>query len=63
MFEKNKLRIQIKKYGWNKKLFLIKQNDLISKKHKKVSTTLIYVKQFLVLASKVTGCISIYLFD
>ena len=40
----------------------IKQNELMSRKHKKVCTTLNYVKHFLILASVVTGCISIYAF-
>ena len=37
----------------------IKQNDLMSKKHKKVCTPLKYIKSFLVLASSITGCISV----
>ena len=37
----------------------IKQNDLISKKHKKVCTILNYTKHLLILASTVTGCVSI----
>ena len=35
---------------------------LISKKHKKVSTTLNYIEHFLVLASPITGCVSISAF-
>ena len=35
----------------------IGQNKLMSKKHKKVCTTLIYVEHFLILASAITGCI------
>ena len=38
------------------------QNELISKKHKKVCTTLNYTKQFLILASTITGGISISTF-
>ena len=37
----------------------IKQNELMSRKHKKVCTTLNYIEQFLTLASTITGCISI----
>ena len=37
----------------------IKQNKLMSKKHKNVCTTLNYIEHFLILASTVTGCVSI----
>ena len=40
----------------------IKQNELMSRKHKKVCTTLNYVEQFLILASTITWCISISAF-
>ena len=40
----------------------IEQNELISKKHKKGCTTLNYIEQFLILASAITGCISISAF-
>ena len=40
----------------------IKQNELMSKKHKKVCTTLNYIEHFLTLASTVTGCILISAF-
>ena len=40
----------------------IDQNELISKNHKTVSTTLNYIAQFLVLASAVTGCVSVSAF-
>ena len=45
-------------------IFLIKirQNELINRKHKKVCTTLNYIEHFLILASKITGCISISVF-
>ena len=36
----------------------IEQNELMSKKYKKVCTTLNYIKHFLTLASTITGCIS-----
>ena len=35
----------------------IEQNQLISKKHKKVCTTLNYIEHFLILAPTITGCI------
>ena len=34
----------------------------MSRKHKKVSTTLNYIEHFLILASTITGCISISAF-
>ena len=37
----------------------IEQHELMSKKHKKVCTTLHYIEDFLVLASTITGCVSI----
>ena len=37
----------------------IEQNELISRKHKKVCTILNYFEHFLVLATAITGCISI----
>ena len=37
----------------------IEQNKLMSRKHKKVCTSLNYIKHFLILASSITGCISI----
>ena len=40
----------------------INQNELMSKKHKKICTTLNYIKHFLILASKITGCVSISAF-
>ena len=40
----------------------IKQYELISKKHKKVCTTLNYIEDFLILASTITGRISIAAF-
>ena len=40
----------------------IKQNELMSKNHKKVCTTLNYIENFLILASTITGCISISTF-
>ena len=40
----------------------IKQNELMSKKHKKVCTTLHYVEHFLIWASTTTGFVSISAF-
>ena len=40
----------------------IKLNVLMSKKHKKVGTTLNYIEHFLILAPTITGCISIFAF-
>ena len=37
----------------------IKQNELMSRKHKEVCATLNYIEHFLILASRITGCISI----
>ena len=45
--------------------FLIEEinwNGLISKKQKKVCTTLNYIEQFLIVGSTITGCISISIF-
>ena len=40
----------------------IEQNELMSKKHKKVCTILNYIEHFLILALTITGCISISAF-
>ena len=40
----------------------INRNELMSKKHKNVCTTLNYIEHFLVLASTITGCVSISAF-
>ena len=37
----------------------IKQNKLVSEKHRKVCSTESYIEHFLILVSAVTGCISI----
>ena len=36
----------------------MKQNDLMSKNHKKVCTALNYIEHLLILISAVTGCVS-----
>ena len=40
----------------------IKQNELLSRNHKKICTTLNYIEHFLNLASTIAGCISISAF-
>ena len=40
----------------------IKQNELMSRKNKKVCTNLNYIEHFLILTSTITGCISISAF-
>ena len=40
----------------------INRNELMSKKHKKACTTLNYFDHFLILASTITGCVSISAF-
>ena len=40
----------------------IEQNELMSREHKKICTTLNYMEHFLILASPITGCISISAF-
>ena len=40
----------------------INLNELISKKHKKVCVSLNYIEHFLILASTITGCVSISAF-
>ena len=41
----------------------IKQNELMSKKHEKVCTTLNYIEHILILTSTITGCILISAFS
>ena len=54
----------MKKINETRNYFLkeIEQNELMSRKHKKVCTTLNYIEHFLILASEITGCISISTF-
>ena len=40
----------------------INRNELMSKKHKKVCTTLNYIEHFLILGSTIAGCVSISAF-
>ena len=41
----------------------INQNELISKKHKKVCKIIIYIEELLILGCTVTGCVSISAFS
>ena len=41
----------------------IEQNELMSRKHKQICTTLNYIEHFLVLASAITGYISVAAFS
>ena len=52
--------LRLKNIDGTRNYFLeeIKQNELISRKHKKVCTTLNYSKHFLISASTITRCIS-----
>ena len=40
----------------------IQQNELMSRKHKKVCATLNYIENFLILASRITICIDVFQF-
>ena len=62
--EKISLEFRFKNIDETKNYFVEakEQNELISNKHKKLCTTLNYIEHFLVLASTVTGCISISTF-
>ena len=57
------------KFDWNidqTRNYLIEEinrNELMSKKHKKVCTTLNYIEHFLILGSTITGCVSISVFS
>ena len=57
---KHKSRIWNKNIDETRNYFFeeIKQNELMSRKHKKDCTTLNYIKHFAILASTITGCIS-----
>ena len=50
--------IRLKNINETRKNFLeeIKQNELMSKNHKEVCTTLHYIKHVLILSSSTTGC-------
>ena len=62
MFEENKrqeFRLKIVEETRNYFLEEIEQNKLMSRKHKNVCATLNHIEHFLILASSITGCISI----
>ena len=52
---------RLKKIDNGRNYFLeeIEKNELTSRKRKKVCATLNYIEHFLILASTITGCISI----
>ena len=52
------MQICVKNYFFEE----IKQNELMSKKHKKVCATLNYIEHLLILVSTINGCISISAF-
>ena len=62
--EKISQEFRLKNLNETKNYFVedIEQNELISTKHKNVCMTLVYIEHFLILASVVTGCISISAF-
>ena len=62
--EKISQEFRLKNIDKKRNYFLeeIEQNKLTSKKHKKVCTMLYYIEHFLILASTITGCISIFCF-
>ena len=55
---------RLKNIGETRNCFIdeINRNELISKKHKKVCTTLSYIQHSLILISTITGCIFISAF-
>ena len=63
-WRKHKPKFILKDIEETKNYFIkeIDQNELVSNKHKKVCTTLNYIKHFLNLASAITGCASISAF-
>ena len=63
-FKNMSQEFRFKKIDETRNYFLedIVQNELMSRKHKKVCTTLNYIEHFFILASTVTGCISISAF-
>ena len=59
--EKRSQEFRLKNVDETKSYFVeeVEQNELINKKHKKVCTTVNYIEQFIILASAVTGGISV----
>ena len=62
--EKISQEFRLKNVDETRNCFLkeIEENELMSRKHKKVCTTLNYTEHHLILASAITGCISISAF-
>ena len=57
--------LRLKTIDETKNYFLeeMEQNEVISRKYKKVCATMNYIEHFLILASLITGCISVSTFD
>ena len=65
MAEENiSLEFRLKNIDETKKYLIeeINRNELMSKKHKKIYTTLNYIEHFIILASTITGYVSISAF-
>ena len=65
MVERNiDMEFRLKNINETRNYFLeeIKCNELMSRKYKNVCATLNYIEHFLILASTITGCISIFAF-
>ena len=64
MVEEASLEIRLRKIDKTRNYLLddIKHNDLMSEKYKKTCKYLHYVEHLLILASTVTGCVSISAF-
>ena len=62
--ENTSQKLRLKNLDETRNYFLeeIEQNQLMSKKHKKVCTTLNYIEHFLILESAITGCVLISFF-
>ena len=60
MVEGTSLKFRLRKIGETRNCFLdeVKHNDVINEKYKKTCKYLNYVKNLLILASVITGCIS-----
>ena len=66
MFEENITQeFRLKNIDETENYFLekLKQNELMSRKHRKVCTTLNDIEHFLVLVSAITRCVSIFYFS
>ena len=63
-FKRMSQELRLKNIDQTRKYFLneIKQNELMSRMHKKVCTTLNYIKHVFIVASTITGFIPTYVF-